>query len=276
MTSEKKPYLFSESSEEQERARVRAQSEGGFNRSTAQFLENLQLHELETIVDLGSGGGEVLPILAKHGQRIIAVDSNSERLTGSSDVIAAFDLEDRVEFLETDVSNLEGLENSSVDMVYARLLFQHLPLDVRLKAMEEAIRITRPGGLIVAEDLTAQTWNVLPPSEDFEYLAHELLEQLYSAKGTESAMGIKLRPMFNEMGLTDITANHFIITGDMHHPFTPAIIINLQNLGPDMVKHKLITQESFEQKFEEVKNHILNENTIVVSPMMTQIAARKS
>lgn len=276
MTSEKKPYLFSESSEEQERARVRAQSEGGFNRSTAQFLENLQLHELETIVDLGSGGGEVLPILAKHGQRIIAVDSNSERFTSSSEVVAAFGLEDRVEFLETNVANLENLEDSSVDMVYARLLFQHLPFDVRRGAMEEAIRVTRPGGWIVVEDLTAQTWNVLPPSESFEYLAHELLEKLYTKKGTESSMGIKLRPMFNEMGLTDITTNHFIITGDKHHPFTPAIIINLQNLGPDMAKYGLITPEVFEQKFEEAKNHILEENTIVVSPMMTQIAARKS
>ena len=276
MTREKEPYLFSESSGEQEQARIRAQSEGGFNRSTAQFLENLQLHELETVVDLGSGGGEILPILAKYGQRIIAVDSSNKRSTGSGDVITAFGLENKVEFLEADVSNLEDLKDSSVDMVYARLLFQHLPLNVRLKAMKEAIRITRPGGVIVAEDLTAQTWNVLPPSESFGYLAHELLEKLYIAKGTESAMGMKLRPMFNEFGLTDITANHFIITGDMHHPFTPAIIINLQSLGPDMVKHELITEKEFEQRFEKAKSHILDENTIVVSPMMTQIAARKN
>jgi O-antigen chain-terminating methyltransferase len=96
------------------------------------------------LLDLGCGRGEWLEILSENGLRAIGVDNNR-----------AFVEENNEAGREVVDADLIGyLEAAGDDSVGAITLFQvveHLEIAVLLRLMDEAIRVLRPGGVLVAE-----------------------------------------------------------------------------------------------------------------------------
>jgi len=95
-----------------------------------------------TVLDLGTGTGSLLPLLAGSVRRVIAVDASRGMLgrarsradeTGLSDVV----------FLRADLERLP-LGDGSVDGVVANMVLHHLPHPDQL--FREMARVLRPGG----------------------------------------------------------------------------------------------------------------------------------
>lgn len=124
------------------------------------ILEDLRLRGDETVLDLGCGRGAVLLAAAKRlpRGRAIGVDlwradqtDNSPQATLAN--AALEDVADRIELHTADMTALP-LADESVDLVVSNLAIHNIPTHAgRRRALEEAVRVLRPGGRLAIADL---------------------------------------------------------------------------------------------------------------------------
>jgi arsenite methyltransferase len=124
------------------------------------ILGELGLHGDETALDLGCGRGAVLLATAKRlpRGRAIGVDlwqadqtDNSQQATLDNAVLE--DVADRVEVRTADMTDLP-LPDDSVDVIVSNLAIHNIPTPAgRRKALDEAVRVLRPGGRLAVADL---------------------------------------------------------------------------------------------------------------------------
>jgi arsenite methyltransferase len=123
-------------------------------------LDGLRLRGDETVLDLGCGCGAVLLAAAKRlpRGRAIGVDlwradqtHNSREATLSN--AALEDVADRIEVHTADMTALP-LADDSVDVVVSSLAVHNIPTHAgRRQALDEAVRVLRPGGRLAIADL---------------------------------------------------------------------------------------------------------------------------
>jgi SAM-dependent methyltransferase len=123
-------------------------------------LRDLRLAGDETVLDLGCGRGAVLLAAAKRlpRGRAIGVDlwqadqtDNSEQATLANAV--AEDVVDRIELHTADMTGLP-FPDESVDVIVSNLAIHNIPGHAgRREALDEAVRVLRPGGRLAIADL---------------------------------------------------------------------------------------------------------------------------
>jgi arsenite methyltransferase len=126
----------------------------------ARLLTGMDLRGDEQVLDLGCGRGAVLLTAAKlvPRGRAVGVDIWRADQTGNSmqATWANADAEgvaDRVELHTRDMTDLE-FPDESFDLVVSNLAIHNLPSnDARRSAIDEAVRVLRPGGHVVIADL---------------------------------------------------------------------------------------------------------------------------
>jgi arsenite methyltransferase len=129
----------------------------------AEVLEQLQLRGDEQILDLGCGRGAVLLLAAQHltTGRAIGVDlwrrgdqSGNAPEAARRNALAE-GVADRVELHTADMTALP-LEAESFDVVVSNVAIHNIKSQAgREKALEEAVRVLRPGGRLLIADLWA-------------------------------------------------------------------------------------------------------------------------
>ncbi len=126
----------------------------------ARLLTEIGLRGDERVLDLGCGRGAVLLMAAKLVPRgsAVGVDIWRADQTGNcmQATLANADAEgvaDRVELHTRDMTDLR-LPSQSFDLVVSNLAIHNLPdNDARRSAIDEAVRVLRPGGHVVIADL---------------------------------------------------------------------------------------------------------------------------
>jgi SAM-dependent methyltransferase len=127
----------------------------------AELLDNLNLRGYERILDLGCGRGAVLLMAAQHltTGRAVGVDlwrsvdqsGNSVEATGRNAI--AEGVADRVELQTGDMMALP-FEDNCFDVVVSSLAIHNISGRAgREKAVEEAVRVLRPGGRLMIADI---------------------------------------------------------------------------------------------------------------------------
>ncbi|MDA3963316.1 MAG: metalloregulator ArsR/SmtB family transcription factor [Planctomycetota bacterium] len=107
--------------------------------------------ELGRCVDVGAGDGALIELLAPRCQELICVDPTAAMLDAARDRISGRGL-NHVRFEQASGEQLP-LEDASVDTVLFVQSLQYIPEPAR--ALQEAIRILRPGGRLVVMTLQA-------------------------------------------------------------------------------------------------------------------------
>lgn len=124
------------------------------------ILDDLRLRGDETLLDMGCGRGAVLLAAAKRlpRGRAIGVDlwrpDQTENSQDSTLANAALeDVADRVELHTADMTALP-LADGSVDVIVSSLAIHNIPDRTgRQRALDEAVRVLRPGGRLAIADL---------------------------------------------------------------------------------------------------------------------------
>jgi ArsR family transcriptional regulator len=101
-----------------------------------------------TVLDLGTGTGRLLPMLAGQLDRVVAVDLSRSMLARARERLPA----GRVRFLRADAARLP-VADSVVDGVVANMILHHI--DQPSVLLREASRVLRPGGQAVIVDFEA-------------------------------------------------------------------------------------------------------------------------
>jgi len=134
--------------------------ETGRPMATRRMLDRIQWRGDEEVLDIGCGPGLALIGAAKrltsghatgidkwmilHGEKRNAPEITLEnaRIEG---------VEDRVKVIDGDAASLP-FQDKSFDVVISGFVFHHLPPEIRVKALQEALRVTRIGGRILIID----------------------------------------------------------------------------------------------------------------------------
>jgi arsenite methyltransferase len=128
----------------------------------ARVLADLQLRGDEDVLDLGCGRGAVLLAAAKllPGGRAVGIDLWRADQTGNSPDVTRRNAEresvaDRVELHTGDMTQLPFADNT-FDLVISSITVHNIPSAAgRRAAIDEAVRVLRPGGRLAIADLWA-------------------------------------------------------------------------------------------------------------------------
>lgn len=108
--------------------------------------------DTDVVLDLGSGRGEWLEVLAEHGYRGLGVDLNPGMLKASQDRG-----HDVVEANALDY--LRAQDDNRFAAITAMHLVEHVPHTTLIELLDQALRVLRPGGVLILE--TPNPENVL-------------------------------------------------------------------------------------------------------------------
>lgn len=139
----------------------------------------------DLVLDLGCGRGEWLEVLSDNGYPCRGVDMNSVMV---SEALAL-----GLDVVEQDaVAYLRGLDSESVSAITSMHLVEHLPYEVLIRLLDEALRVLKPGGVLILEtpnpeNLTVGSyWFYMDPTHR-NPIPPALLQWVVEARGFESA-----------------------------------------------------------------------------------------
>lgn len=223
-------------------ARLQTQAEE-FSESTLESLRKLNLGPNMKVVDVGCGTGsvsfEMSRLVGKHG-KVTGIDFNPFAVK-HCEKIAQGNKISNIKFMVADATNLE-IESQNFDLAYSRFLFQHIK-DSK-KALEEMIRVTRPGGMIMVEDCDLFTWIVHPENPSVSKLWH-WYESVQIERGTDPRIGRKLYSMFLNRGLDACVEVHSRAVYRKKTPFWDSIIAVLSKIDNKELKAVIHGIEQF-------------------------------
>lgn len=106
------------------------------------------------------------------------------------------------------------LPAESYDVVYARLLMQHVPKP--RAALRQMRRLLRPGGQVIIADVDEALWGALHPGPPRELLEHVLglQSELQAQRGGDRLIGRKLPGMLREAGFERIRVEAIAVSSD--------------------------------------------------------------
>lgn len=142
----------------------------GESEATVELLNLCYIKEDKHLLDVGCGVG-VTPVMVarKYGCRMTGVDISEGMVMKSRQRAKRAQLTDRVEFLVADAQDLPFSDNS-FDAVITESVTA-FPED-KQKAVNEYVRVTKPGGYIGLND---STWlKVPPPPELLQWVSQEV------------------------------------------------------------------------------------------------------
>ena len=100
-----------------------------------------------TVVDLGTGTGQLAEMVAPHVAHVLAVDESTAMLKAAARRVARFD---NVDLKQATVESLP-IESDSVDLALAVMVLHHVAEPER--ALDEVSRVLKPGGRLVVVDM---------------------------------------------------------------------------------------------------------------------------
>jgi DNA-binding transcriptional ArsR family regulator/2-polyprenyl-3-methyl-5-hydroxy-6-metoxy-1,4-benzoquinol methylase len=138
---------------QQELIAPRAQYEG----SVCELLSALLPEQRETALELGPGEGWLLPVLARHCARVIAIDNAPAMLEQARQYCTEHRLLDQAQLVAGDSSHARDLGNT-VDIAVANMVLHHTASPAVV--MQDLAAALKPGGLLLLTDLCAhdQAW----------------------------------------------------------------------------------------------------------------------
>lgn len=97
-----------------------------------------------TVIDLGCGRGEWLELIEANGFKALGVDMNKVMIDQCIEMGLSAEFYDAIDYLRLK-------KNSSVSIVTGFHIIEHLPLNKLLTLFDEALRVLKPGGMIIFE-----------------------------------------------------------------------------------------------------------------------------
>jgi ubiquinone/menaquinone biosynthesis C-methylase UbiE len=239
---------------------------------TAAFLDRVGVPSGARCLDVGCGAGDVSFELAsrvgKYG-RVVGVDLDLVNIELARRDAEPEGLADQVDFRLMDVLDLP--EHELFDLVHARFLLSHVREPASILA--KFVRLLRPGGLVVLEEVDFAGTFCEPPNE-----AHERYVQLYTqavqSKGVDPSLGRCLPRLMREAALTEIqveVVQPMALRGEIKL-FAP---IAMKNIAEAVIGGQLATAQEVDGILAELMAFSERPDTLMGMPRVVQVCGRK-
>jgi SAM-dependent methyltransferase len=172
------------------------------------------------VLDVGCGPGTILRAAASSARRLqgVGIDLGPTRVRQAQQKNAG---NARLQFLRGDAQELD-FESGTFDVVYARMLLQYVP--EKEKAVAEMVRVCKPGGKVLIQDLDGQLVWHYPEDALMQQTVTRVLESLVHS-GFDPFVGRKLFWLARNAGLDNIK-----VQVECYHLIAGAI-------DPELFKH---------------------------------------
>ncbi len=198
MASSQVPSFYIHGASPQEQDRLAALN-GLIN---SRCFQAIDLHNIESILDIGSGLGQFTRLLSSHlakRGRVVGIEHNPAQLAEAQRLARAAGEEYLAEFRQGDALALplRDEEWGTFDLAHTRFLLEHVrdPLAV-VRAM---VRAVKPGGRIVLADDDHGLLHIWPEPPGFATLWHAYIRS-YDRHGNDPYVGRRLVALLHQAG----------------------------------------------------------------------------
>ncbi len=263
-------YLLGHNAKEEERLKRQPQELAPDSRW---LLDQLDIRPGDRAIDIGCGPQGILDLLSERvgtNGRVVGLERSESTVQLARQFIAKHNLTN-VEVLHGD-AKVTGLPRASFDLVHARLVLVNVPEPQCV--VEEMMALARPGGIVASHEADWGAFLCNPPSPAWDRLS-EAFEAYSMNNGIDLFVGRKTHQMFRAAGLIDIQVNPVI------HIYPPGnnrrnILCDfLENVRDRILAERLITEAEFHERLAELKRHLDDAGTLVISNLFVQVWGRK-
>jgi SAM-dependent methyltransferase len=240
-----------------------------YKREARQLVNRLQLRPGAQAVDLGCGPLGILDVLAEQvgtTGRVVGVELEPRFIALARQLLAERMLVENVELVAADATET-GLPDSSFDFAHSRLLLIVVREPERVVA--EMVRLVRPGGTVAVEEADICSWICEPMHPAWQRL-FAAFETIYSDEGKNLRIGRQTLAMLRDAGLQRVAGDlHVRLNGpgDFHQQ---QLLIFVESMRERMLNRGLFEKEELKALVDELRTHLDDPGTVVVSPLLFQ------
>jgi SAM-dependent methyltransferase len=239
-----------------------------YKREARQLVNRLQLRPGAQAVDLGCGPLGILDVLAEQvgpTGRVVGVELEPRFITLARQLLAER-MFDNVELVAADATET-GLRSCAFDFAHSRLLLIVVREPERVVA--ELVRLVRPGGVVAVEEADICSWICEPVHPAWQRL-FAAFETIYSDEGKDLRVGRRTLAMLRDAGLQRVAGDlHARLNGpgDFHQQ---QLLIFVESMRERMLNRGLFEMEELNALVGELRTHVDDPGTVVVSPLLFQ------
>jgi len=263
-------YLLGRSRAEVERLRKQVQELAG---EAQWLLDQLHIRPGARALDLGCGPQGVLDLLAERvGPRgsVVGLETSGDFVASARQFAAERKLAN-VEVVQGDAKATK-LPRESFDVVFCRLVMVNVPQPERVAA--EMVALLRPGGVVASHEGDYLSHRCDPPSPAWDRL-FEILQAYSRAKGVDLCVGRRTHRMLRDAGIVDIQVRPVIHVYPHGHNRRTILLDFIENIREAAIKEGLVKEAELTEHMGELRRHLDNPATLVVSHLFFQVWGRK-
>jgi SAM-dependent methyltransferase len=258
-------YLLGSSDHERQRLLEQAQM---FERDLGWLIGELGDLDIESAVDVGCGPRGILPALADivgPSGSVIGIDADATMIAQAAEECASLGLSN-VTCRTGEATELE-LTDSSVDLAHVRLVLVNVATPSAV--ISELVRVTRPGGLVIAQEYDLISWECEPCHPSFAAL-REAMITLWASRGFDGHIGRRLPRLFSEAGLVEVNASAHVGIDDRHFWNQRLLSDFARRFAPQLVGLGIVSDRELATHLDALADHLDRPDTIVIRPMLVQ------
>jgi SAM-dependent methyltransferase len=225
------------------------------------------------VVEIGCGPQGCLELLS---QRVGPTGSvvGVERSEDAVELARKFATErglKNVEVLNCDARRT-GLPRDRFDLATARLVLVNIPKPEDV--VSEMAALVRPGGTVALHEASWATLACDPPLPAWDRLLKAL--SAYAAlNGIDLSVATRVPRMLREAGLVEIRLRPLIHAHPPGHPRRAVYPQFVENLRDRLIEQRVIEERDLDQDLQELRCHIDNPTTLIVSHLAMQVWGRR-
>jgi SAM-dependent methyltransferase len=255
-----------------ERARLRRQSDQ-LRPHSADLLSRLDLQPGAHALDLGCGPSGILELLAAAvgpTGRVLGVDANPALVSSAREYARSEGLHN----VEVQVGDAvgTGLLGDSFDLVHARTVLA--TVQEPAKVVAEMVRLARPGGWVAGQEPDVDCSICHPALPAWDRL-RELFRAGFGGMGADLLIGRRLGELYREAGLVDIDVVVHAGTYPVGHSRRTILPDLVRSLRPQLIGRALADEAELDQLDREVRAHLADPATFVMTELMVVTWGRK-
>ncbi|QDT29935.1 methyltransferase domain-containing protein [Gimesia panareensis] len=238
--------------------------------STASLLNQLELVDGQSCLDVGCGGGDVTRELARRvasGGRAVGVDLDATKLDLAREEAQELGLLN-VEYRQLDVREATGVPE--FDLVYSRFVLTHLR-DPEV-ALGSFLKQLKPGGILAVEDIDFSGSFAWPEPPAFRRF-YELYCTVVLNRGGDPHIGQRLPVLVKNAGLESIHVSVVQPTG-LTGEVKLLNGLTMENIADAVLADGLASTEEIDQIVDGLNAFAADEQTVTGLPRIVQVWGR--
>jgi SAM-dependent methyltransferase len=222
-----------------------------------------------TCLDIGCGPGGITPLLSERvgaRGRVVGLDMNERFLEHARAKALG-----NVEFRRGDAYG-SNLPDATFDLVHMRFVASTAGDPERLLA--EALRLTRPNGIVALQEPDAGTLHCYPPHPAWDRLKAALLGA-FTGVGADLQLARRLYLLARQAGLTDVQFRPFLIGVRAGDPMVDYLPATVESLRGTVLSLGLLAEGELDLALAECRQHMRNPDTVFTMYTVAQVWGRK-